>query len=340
MTPDASAAFTFTDFNGLAALRREAGRQTPEATRAVAQQLESLFLGLVLKEMRTAGTIEGGLFDGEGVELYRDLHDRQLALALSSGRGIGLADAIVRELGGEPARGAGGSRAPEGTAGDPSLGRRIDRFGPAAGSAANAAAASAAVNPPAIERAAPDGPLAESPEAFVAALRPHAERAAAALGTSADVLIAQAALETGWGRHVIRGNDGRSTFNLFGIKAAGGWHGSRATVATLEFVGGLPERRREAFRAYGSVGESFDDYVALVQGSARYRDALAAETPEEYAKALADGGYSTDPRYADKILEILDRGLPGVALKPAPGSADTERTARHPTDDAHRGGST
>src|SRR5690606_7238068 len=102
MTPDAAAAFTFTDFQGLAALKREAGRETPEAKRAIAQQLESLFLGLVLKEMRAAGAIEGGLLDGDGVKLYQDLHDRQLALALARGPGIGLADAIYRELGGEP----------------------------------------------------------------------------------------------------------------------------------------------------------------------------------------------------------------------------------------------
>src|SRR5690606_29716525 len=99
----------FTDFQGLAALRREAGRETPEAKRAVARQFESLFLSLVLKEMRAAGAIEGGLLDGEGVKLYQDLHDRQLALALSQGRGIGLADAIFRELGGEPAAAGGGS---------------------------------------------------------------------------------------------------------------------------------------------------------------------------------------------------------------------------------------
>jgi len=102
MTPEAAAAFTFTDFHGLAALKRDAARETPEAKRAVAQQFESLFLGLVLEEMRAAGTIGGGLFDGDGVRFYQDLYDRQLALALSRGRGIGLADAIYRELGGDP----------------------------------------------------------------------------------------------------------------------------------------------------------------------------------------------------------------------------------------------
>src|SRR5690606_32749646 len=316
MTPDAAAAFTFTDFQGLAALKREAGRETPEAKRAVAQQLESLFLGLVLKEMRAAGTIEGGLFDGDGVKLYQDLHDRQLALALARGPGIGLADAIYRELGGEPApRGAAGSSGIPPLRGAAALAARVpSRAASPAGSAASAGAA-------------PPDALGASPEAFVAALRPHAERAAEALGVDADVLIAQAALETGWGRHVIRAADGTPTFNLFGIKASAGWRGPRASVPTLEFVGGLPERRRESFRVYGSIAESFDDYVALIRGSGRYRNAVAAETPDEYVRALAAGGYSTDPDYADKILAILERGLPGAPLKPARGSADSRLTA-------------
>ena len=332
MTPEAAAAFTFTDFNGLAALKRDAARETPEAKRAVAQQFEALFLGLVLKEMRAAGTIAGGLLDGDGVRFYQDLYDRQLALSLSRGRGIGLADAIFRELGGGPeARdaAAGGIASPE------AEGRGAFRGLPDR----EALRARLGAAPAAPRAAGPEDELGASPEGFVAAIRPHAERAAKALGVDADVLIAQAALETGWGRHVIRAADGRSTLNLFGIKASGGWHGPKVSVPTLEFVGGVPERRRESFRVYGSIAESFDDYVALVRGSGRYREALRAETPEAYIRALAAGGYSTDPRYADKVLAILERGLPGAPLKRTEGLADSRLTAEHSRDDRH-GGST
>ena len=336
MTPEASAAFTFTDFHGLAALRREAARETPEAKRAVAQQFESLFLGLVLKEMRAAGSIGGGLFDGDGVRFYQDLYDRQLALALARGRGIGLADAIYRELGGEPAAAGGGMPVPHEAAAR--AGSRVEKFTAVPSrDALRPRAGAASVSRP---DAASHDAIGASPEAFVAMVRPHAERAAAALGVDADVLIAQAALETGWGRHVIRTGDGRSTFNVFGIKASGGWRGPRASVPTLEFVGGLPERRRESFRVYGSIAESFDDYVALVRGSSRYRGALAAETPEAYIRALAAGGYSTDPAYADKVLAILERGLPGGPLKQAEGPADTRFTAGLSPDDRLGGGST
>lgn len=352
MTPDTAAAFTFTDFQGLGALRREAAQDTPEAKRAVAQQFEALFLSLVLKEMRTASRVEGGLFDGESMQLYQDLHDRQLALTLSQGPGIGLAEAIYRELGGEPTSvaerapldlrwpgaSAPGSRPPAGSSLAWAVPGVAERALTTPERRLDSPARHALRGPGAASNA--DPALAASPNAFVAMIRPHAERAAAVLGTSADVLIAQAALETGWGKHVIRAGDGASTFNLFGIKATGGWQGGRATVSTLEFVDGLPERRREAFRAYGSVGESFDDYVSLIRTSPRYRDALRAETPEAYARALADGGYSTDPAYAEKILAILERGLPDATFKADAGSADREWTPGHPADDARRGGST
>jgi flagellar protein FlgJ len=125
------------------------------------------------------------------------------------------------------------------------------------------------------------------------------------------VLIAQAALETGWGRSLPRNQYGESSLNLFGIKAGGDWHGPRAVVTTLEFVDGVPERRREPFRMYKSVGEAFDDYVALLESRPRYADAIGERSAAGYAEALQRGGYATDPDYARKILDIVARGLPG-----------------------------
>jgi flagellar protein FlgJ len=125
------------------------------------------------------------------------------------------------------------------------------------------------------------------------------------------VLIAQAALETGWGQSLPRNQYGESSLNLFGIKADSDWQGPRAIVTTLEFVAGVPAQRREPFRMYKSVGEAFDDYVALLETRPRYAEALGAKSPADYAAALQRGGYATDPDYAGKILAILARGLPG-----------------------------
>src|SRR5690606_26143282 len=89
---------------------------------------------------------------------------------------------------------------------------------------------------------------------------------------------------------------------------------------------GVPERRRDAFRAYGSPAESFADYVALVEGQPRYRSALEADGARDYVRALQDGGYSTDPRYADKIMAIVERGLPGLPAQAASARADNDVT--------------
>jgi flagellar protein FlgJ len=152
-------------------------------------------------------------------------------------------------------------------------------------------------------------------------LLPHARRAAARLGVAPEVLIAQSALETGWGRHVMRDAAGRSSHNLFGIKASGGWSGASVRVSTLEYRDGVARREQAAFREYPDEAASFADYVRLVGGHPRYRQAVAnADSPEGYLRGLQEAGYATDPAYAEKILAILERGLPGLPGGDAAGA--------------------
>jgi flagellar protein FlgJ len=163
-------------------------------------------------------------------------------------------------------------------------------------------------------------PKPGTPEAFVAEVWPHAKAAAAELGVDPRMLVAQAALETGWGRSVMRGPDGKPSHNLFGIKATGGWQGDAVHQQTTEFRQGVLQRERASFRAYGSVGESFADYVRLIGENPRYRDAVAAGTDgHRFADALARAGYATDPQYADKLKAIaggptLRRALAAMPL--------------------------
>jgi flagellar protein FlgJ len=165
-------------------------------------------------------------------------------------------------------------------------------------------------------------PKAGTPESFVAEVWPHAKAAAEELGVDPRMLVAQAALETGWGRSVMRGPDGRPSHNLFGIKATGGWQGAAVSHGTVEFRGGVMQRERAAFRAYGSVGESFADYVRLVRDNPRYREAVAAGTDgPRFAEALERAGYATDPQYAEKLKAIangptLRRALAQLPLAP------------------------
>ncbi len=148
---------------------------------------------------------------------------------------------------------------------------------------------------------------AGTPEGFVAQVWPHAQAAAAELGVDPRMLVAQAALETGWGRSVMRGADGQPSHNVFGIKATGGWQGSEVKQSTFEFRDGVMQRERAAFRAYGSVAESFADYVRLVRDNPRYGEALqAGNDGPKFADALARAGYATDPQYAAKLKAIAD----------------------------------
>lgn len=149
--------------------------------------------------------------------------------------------------------------------------------------------------------------ISESQENFVLMLKPHAEKAAAELQINPDVLIAQVALETGWGKHVIHDQKGNNSFNLFNIKAAGGWQGDKVNISTLEYRDGIAANEKADFRKYSDYAESFSDYVKLMKNSPRYQEALeAGQDSSAYADALQSAGYATDPLYAGKIKSLLN----------------------------------
>lgn len=187
----------------------------------------------------------------------------------------------------------------------------------AATGVARTATAALAHAPAALEqasRAAADSFAPRSPERFVASIWSHAQAAARELGVDAKALVAQAALETGWGRRTIARGDGSSANNLFGIKATG-WKGDRATVNTHEYTNGVRHTERADFRAYASPAESFADYVRLLKQNPRYRQALeSGGDVRRFASALQQAGYATDPRYADKLSAIANGPTLGRAL--------------------------
>jgi len=286
-------AAVYTDVGGLAELRSRAQAHDPKALRAAATRVEALFLQMMLKSMRAASPGDP-IFGGDRMRFYRDLFDHQLSLDLARKSILGLGDTLVRQLGGVPpatAPGAGSRAAP------PPL---MPRSG--------VAPVVRPVAPPAAARA-PDAvaPTPAAPRDFVDSLWSQARRAAGALGVAPELLVAQAALETGWGRAVIRASDGASSHNLFGIKANGEWRGARVTKTTLEYRAGAMRRVRAPFRAYHSVADGFDDYVKLIRENPRYRDAVGAPNPRAYVEALSAGGFATDPGYADKVLALMPR---------------------------------
>lgn len=286
-----------TDFGQFAGLKAQAREQDPVALQKAAKQFESLMLQQMLKAMRAATPGEDALGGSEQGSFYRDMFDQQLAVQLSSGKGVGLADMLVRQL--KMSQGLG-----EGAAIDTTLPAR----GAAASVQASQATGAAQESKPSLALKT-DETLSEfkpkTPQEFIDAVLPHAEKAAKELGIPARVLVAQAALETGWGKHQIRHADGKASFNLFGIKADKSWDGDRVRTMTHEYEGGRMERQEAKFRSYGSIAESFDDYARFLKSNPRYEQALRHQgSAHQFASGLQKAGYATDPAYAQKIMRI------------------------------------
>jgi flagellar protein FlgJ len=383
-TGDAS---NWLDLKGLAEMKAAAGQQKAGTIRAVAQQFESVFLGMMMKSMRDA-KLGDGAFDSDESKLYKEMFDNQVALNLSKGRGLGIADMLVRQLDptakvspaapaapaatrvrafphvapAAPATAPAAPRlaampaTPAGVAGVPTA--RADGFAsaldgslpgldPVAGglpavadvpalAQRRAAAAYASNAAPAPAPAATAGAghahgrrFAETPEEFVRKVLPHAQAAAAALGVPAEAIVAQAALETGWGRSVPA--SGGAGHNLFGIKAGADWGGARLTRTTYEVDGGRAVRTADAFKGYESVAHGFEDYVSLLRNSPRYGALRAAGAdPVRFAQALQAGGYATDPHYAQKLTRIMNGSTLRDALAAVTGGGASLAAAAPP----------
>lgn len=300
--------------------------QRAEATPRVrveeaARGLESQFAQMLIKSMRSASP--GDPFGGDST--YRDMYDQALAKELTKGRGLGLQPMIIRQLDGranasaQPPAGPLPLRAPGAPmalpmADTPSglplpAGLRGDALSLAPASSGTSLQAMATPRPPmlpATQTCDENAPLdCSSPEAFARSVWPHAQKAAAELGVPAKALVAQAALETGWGRR-LAGRHGATSHNLFGIKAGGSWRGGKVDAATHEYVDGKRVGERAAFRSYDSPADSFADYTRLLQNP-RYAQARGSGGDvHHFAKALQRAGYATDPAYAAKIVAIAD----------------------------------
>jgi flagellar protein FlgJ len=302
----------------------------------------------MLKTMRSASLGEG-MGDSEETKFYQDMFDQQLSVQLSSGKGIGLADKLISQLqrgglaGAVPAAGADKSAekpaipsplplahgatlpialpatmvvampaAPGIAAPVPAAGASVP-----AGAGAEAAAP-AAIQSPALASAdataAAIAPRARNPrEAFIDSVRPAAERVAQQLGVSTETILAHAALETGWGRHL----PSMASNNLFGIKGGGSWQGASVQAATTEVTAGQPQSVQASFRSYPSLSAGLDDYASLVGGSPRFAQALnQGNDVAAYGRGLQHGGYATDPAYVQKLVDTAASVRQLIAAQP------------------------
>ncbi|MCG9691171.1 flagellar assembly peptidoglycan hydrolase FlgJ [Vibrio sp. Isolate22] len=264
-----------------------------EALTAAAKQFEAIFTSMLFKSMRDANSsFKSDMLNSQNEQFYRQMQDDQMASELSANGSLGLADMIVAQLSAGQASDATEDKVrSEGF--DTSLQRPqfSDRSDERAQEIQSASAAKQPVS-------------FDSPESFVASMKPYAEKAASALGVDSSLLLAQAALETGWGSKMVKNSLGNSN-NLFNIKADRSWKGDKVATQTLEFHGKTAVKESASFRSYSSFEDSFNDYVKFLNENPRYETALQHQgNSENFIKGIHQAGYATDPNYADKVLRV------------------------------------
>ena len=270
------------DSRSIDGLRAVAARDPKAAIKETAKQFEALFMQQLLKSMRAA-TQSSGMLDNSGTALGTEMLDTQYSAKLTGMRG-GLADAIAAQL--ERQMGLSG-------------------LAPKAAGAIGAGT----INPASLPSLSHKDVPAKVQE-FIQRHDSAAKAVSAQTGIPASFMIAQAAHETGWGKHQITRKDGSSANNLFGIKAGANWTGAVAEVQTTEYINGKPRKVMAKFRAYASAEDSFRDYAALLTGNTRYSQVVAnAGSAEGFARGLQKAGYATDPAYAEKLTKVINTTL-------------------------------
>lgn len=335
----------YLNFQQFGELKLGARNNSDEAAQAVAQQFEGLFVQQMLAAMRSASNIDSGQHSSQ-MDFYQDMYDKQLAQTIAKQDRLGVARMILQQIPGT-----------EDGADEVVAAAKAAKAGPHSQDPARVNSASVmpalqmptnpvpvTATPALVVGQTPidkpdvvlgkvlDDDFAEvernnrrwqTPDRFIADILPQAQAAADALGVSARLLAAQSALETGWGKHTMKLDDGRSSNNLFGIKVGSDWRGDALNRTSLEFGDGALYHQVSRFRAYASPAQSLADYVEFIQDNPRYQQALKhAGDDEAYIREIQNAGYATDPHYADKVISILNGELMQQAVALTAGEID------------------
>ncbi|ERL50799.1 flagellar assembly peptidoglycan hydrolase FlgJ [Halomonas huangheensis] len=321
------------DMQGLQRLKSSARNHEGAAAEEAARQFEALFIDMMMKSMREA-TPSAGLTDSRETQFYQSLLDKQWSQTMAS-RGIGLADQLLEQLGAPKAS----TRAehieqliagiPRGTPRPLDNALRTDVSSDDDVAMPDSfldelGAISEDLDPQQASARIAGSGAGEAPQhvrEFVARLSEPAEAASRTSGVPAELILAQAALETGWGRREIATANGGNSYNLFGIKAGSSWQGPTTRITTHEVADGQRYRIQDDFRVYGSFEEAFTDYARLISDNPRYASVATADSPSAAAQALQRGGYATDPAYAAKLIAVMN------TMGPLPGAVEDSATA-------------
>jgi len=311
------------DVQGVNKLRTMAKQNSPEAIKETAKQFEVLFINMMMKSMRDA-TPDGGLFASHDRPIYTSMLDQQFSQNLAQ-RGMGLSDMLVAQLIKEDPSMAS-AKASASAASSPKSthyvplsfsSELLQHQTPQSRSIIKEALSGASAmhsNPVPdygqdnLISAAKIYNTSSSAQSFTTQMQAHAQQAEQMTGIPASFILAQAAIESGWGKREITMADGSSSHNVFGIKAGSDWKGPVAEVTTTEYSDGVPKKVLAKFRAYDSHAEAFQDYAAFLANNPRYKQVLAnSQTAQGFAHGLQQAGYATDPAYATKLMKVIQR---------------------------------
>lgn len=298
------------DAKSLDSLKLAARENSPEAIKTVAKQFESILMNMMLKSMREANP-QDGPFDNEQSRMFTSMLDQQLSSNLSA-KGLGLADVLVRQL--------TKSTQPSSDMADQLLNSEsANPADPVKGAAEKLLFPDYSIQHTKKEPAATAPTVSNVSEAktssltgsvsnFINKMLHHAKAATESTGMPAHLMLGQAALESGWGKHEIKTADGTPSHNLFGIKATGNWKGKVVETVTTEYINGVKQKRIEKFRAYDSYADSFKDFANLMKNNPRYQNVVAnVHDVNRYANAMQNAGYATDPQYAKKLSSVINK---------------------------------
>ncbi|MCG7756116.1 MAG: flagellar assembly peptidoglycan hydrolase FlgJ [Nitrosomonas sp.] len=323
ISPDISSKLAV-DAKSVDDLHLMAKKNPDEALQKVAQQFEALFMNMLLKSMREA-TPKDGIFDSQQTQFFTQMYDQQLAQKIST-KGIGIADMMVQQLSRnnksiEPQTSIGQTNTilsainsiqqsplAEGMHPNDKSGQLWSVQQTSSNTVTLAGKIDSAIDglTAPIQTDVQKKSTSSQSGNFIDKLLPHAKIASESTGIPPNFMLAQAALESGWGKHEIRHADNSPTYNLFGIKAGANWKGDVVEKTTTEYINGVPQKAIEKFRAYSSYAEGFNDYAKLLMDNPRYAKVLNSTDAATFANGLQRAGYATDPMYAEKLMRILN----------------------------------
>ncbi|MDA8513012.1 MULTISPECIES: flagellar assembly peptidoglycan hydrolase FlgJ [unclassified Citrobacter] len=283
------------DAQSLNELKAKAGQDPAANIRPVARQVEGMFVQMMLKSMREA-LPKDGVFSSDSTRLYTSMYDQQIAQQMTAGKGLGLAEMMVKQM--TQGQGQPADDAPQ---------------VPMKFSLETVTSYQNQTLTQLVRKAMPrttessDEPLSGDSKDFLAQLSLPAKLASQQSGVPHHLILAQAALESGWGQRQIRRENGEPSFNIFGVKASGSWKGPTTEITTTEYENGEAKKVKAKFRVYSSYLEALSDYVGLISRNPRYAAVTGAATAEQGAQALQNAGYATDPNYARKLTSMIQQ---------------------------------